>query len=424
MTLKVGAAKLDVTPPIGVMMAGYGARLTPCEGIHDPLYARALALVSGQRAAVMLSLDLAGLDISLCERIRRAVEGLTSVSRDCVVVAATHTHSGPQTGRYGADWADKGWVAQLVRKAASCAAEALRRARPTAVGYGEGDAGEVAENRREPGGPVDPRVRVLALDDLETGEPLATVVNFSMHPVVLRANNTLISADYPGYLCRFLEEWGAGVAVFLQGTCGDVRPRLRGTDDLEESFRRAERVGRIVAAEALKARDLAWDLRADVSVEARSAEYQLEVRPLPTLREVREALESVQASLASAKGPEERAQLGVRLYALRRLRFLLESRVVSGRITTTSTYVSLGSVAHLLTIPGEPLTRFGLELREELGLEHLMLVGYANDYVGYVPSAEDLRRGGYEASTPWCVLTERSVGEMLSALRGLARGGP
>ena len=47
---KAGAASVDITPPVGTPMAGYYAeRLS--QGVHDPLYAKAVVMECGGKKA-------------------------------------------------------------------------------------------------------------------------------------------------------------------------------------------------------------------------------------------------------------------------------------------------------------------------------------------------------------------------------------
>jgi len=413
MSLYVGVGKLDITPPIGVRMAGYAARLRPCEGIHDPLYVRSIVIRCENDFLVLVSLDLAGLDASICSRIKNGIASYLKLSKSSVIVTSTHTHSGPQTGRYGEDWADSSWIDQMVKKAISSTIIAASDLREALMGYGEGELYTVSENRREREGPIDPKVRVIAFNEKDSGCPIATLVNFSMHPVVLRANNTLISADYPGYLCNYLEKWEGGMTVFLQGTCGDIRPKILGGEDLDESFKRVKRVGKILAAEALKTREQIESFQECKLIRAKSIEISLNIMELPPLSNVLSEIKTIEDKMRRLKDTEELMKMNWKLYVMRRVKFLLEKRIHNGIISSTLTYVKLGDLVNLLTLPGEPLVRVGFKLREVIGSKRLVIIGYSNDYIGYIPSIEDYRKGGYEATPPWCIINECGIKELM-----------
>src|SRR5438477_9487207 len=87
---RAGVAKVDMDPPTGLPMAGYGVRYS--KGTLDPLEARVLALSDGTRTIALVTLDLCyTFDPPIMDEIRRAVRG----SVDEVVFHASHTHSGP-----------------------------------------------------------------------------------------------------------------------------------------------------------------------------------------------------------------------------------------------------------------------------------------------------------------------------------------
>ncbi|PYV89074.1 MAG: hypothetical protein DMG05_14445 [Acidobacteria bacterium] len=92
--LKAGVAKADITPPQGVLMWGYANRKSPAKGTLDPLYARVLALDAGEKRLVLVALDLGRtFGPASLERLRQTARKSNGVTY--VLVAASHTHSGP-----------------------------------------------------------------------------------------------------------------------------------------------------------------------------------------------------------------------------------------------------------------------------------------------------------------------------------------
>src|SRR3954469_16214393 len=80
-------------------MAGYSSRNKPSEGAVHDLWAKALVLEdpAGQKAA-LVTLDLCGIDRDLSIEIRDALKSRHGLGRDRVVLACSHTHSGPVVG--------------------------------------------------------------------------------------------------------------------------------------------------------------------------------------------------------------------------------------------------------------------------------------------------------------------------------------
>jgi len=421
MTIYVGVGKIDITPPIGVKMAGYAARLKNCDNIHDPLYAKSVVIKCNDAFFALVSLDLAGLDILTCSEIKDRVANYLKIPKSSIVITTTHTHSGPQTGRYGEDWVDKSWLDQMVKKAASCIVIAANNLKEALIGYGEGEIYTISENRREKEGPIDPKIRVIVFYEKISKSSIVTLVNFSMHPVVLRANNTSISADYPGYLCDYLEKWEGGTTIFLQGTCGDIRPTILGTEDIEKSFKKADKVGKILAAEALKVKEQIDNLQHCRFIRIKSVDVSLNTTEFPPLSVALRKIKTLEKEILQTDNLEKLKKINWELYAMRRLKFLLTKRIHNRLIHSILTYIEIGELVRLLTLPGEPLVRFGFRLRRLADLDDLIIVGYSNDYIGYIPSIEDYRKGGYEATIPWCILDECGIRELETEAHNLLK---
>src|SRR6478672_4527243 len=92
--LRIGAASVVITPPLGTPMAGYYfARAA--EGVHDDLFAKALVIEQGGVKAALVALDLISTTPALVKEARREIEGLTKIPGNHVMISATHAHTGP-----------------------------------------------------------------------------------------------------------------------------------------------------------------------------------------------------------------------------------------------------------------------------------------------------------------------------------------
>src|SRR5687768_14190033 len=98
-TIHAGYATIDVTLPTGTEMAGFIARTGPCEGVLDPLEARALVFEGprGNRAA-LVTCDLIAIGRHATGRIRRRIAERTGIPEGAILIHCSHTHSGPKTG--------------------------------------------------------------------------------------------------------------------------------------------------------------------------------------------------------------------------------------------------------------------------------------------------------------------------------------
>ena len=265
--LLAGAARVDVTPPPGVRMYGYGARgRNVSTGVHDPLYAKAIVLDDGARTVAWVALDLGYADKPLTRDVRAAVS--EALGFDDVFLTASHTHSGPA---FVADFptAASPWVAELRRKIAGAVVEAYGARREVRMGVAWGQV-DLGHNRRRvradgtvemfwenregvPTSPVDPAVAVVAFDTPD-GEPVATLINLAIHPVVLGPDNLDYSADFPGAMNALVERRVGGLAIFLQGAAGDINPFWDKTPLDEGAREQTRRMGEAAGAEVVRVR--------------------------------------------------------------------------------------------------------------------------------------------------------------------------
>jgi len=99
--LRAAAATVDITPPIGVLMDGYGARREPSRGVHDPLFARALVLEHRDQRCAIISCDLLGMHSSITAEVRHLASKRAGIAPDGLLLCATHNHAGPAGLRGG-----------------------------------------------------------------------------------------------------------------------------------------------------------------------------------------------------------------------------------------------------------------------------------------------------------------------------------
>ncbi|MCK4344651.1 MAG: neutral/alkaline non-lysosomal ceramidase N-terminal domain-containing protein, partial [Bacteroidales bacterium] len=231
--LRAGVAKVDITPPIGIPLAGYSIRKGPATGIHDPLYAVVVVFSDGEKKAAIISLDIIQVSQLAGDAIRDSIKAATGIPGDYVIINASHTHGSPRLKT------DIHYQNEVIRKIAGAVGIAVRRLRPVSLGYGEGEI-DFNTNRRfideegkcqgklNPEGICDRRVKILRLDDGTSPAPMAVIMHAVCHANVFRNENTEISGDFPGIAKTFVEQaFGSGTtAMFLQGCTGDIRPNL------------------------------------------------------------------------------------------------------------------------------------------------------------------------------------------------------
>src|SRR5262245_24553761 len=222
--LQVGAAKVDITPPAdaALPMSGYAGRQEGFKGIHDHIYARAIVLSDGDRQAALVSWELIGVPTAVWTELSERIARETGIPSEYLLLTAVHDHAAPSPfGIYGNDSPKS---AAYTRQLEDATVEAIRQAKahlqPATIGIGTGRA-YVNINRREyspdtgwwlgynPEGPSDKTVTVVRFDAL-SGKPIAVLINYPVHAVVMGPENYQISGDLAGATSRYVENYYRG----------------------------------------------------------------------------------------------------------------------------------------------------------------------------------------------------------------------
>ncbi|MEX2204800.1 MAG: neutral/alkaline non-lysosomal ceramidase N-terminal domain-containing protein [Myxococcota bacterium] len=419
-----GAARVDITPALGVALMGYGARVGRADSVADRLHARALALDDGPgRSLIAVSADLCLMAPEQARSIRERITAATGVAAARVLVACTHTHSGPDTGlsELLAGKPVPDWVPAVFDGIAGAAVEAWQRREPAKLGWARAEA-RIGRNRRVAEAPIDPAVDVLRVD-ARSGRPIAVLFRHSCHGTVRGHDNLAISADWPGTAAAAIESATGAVAPFLLGSHADVDPRTRGLMDPAIPGQsvglgpEAVRVlGREVADAVLESLGKA-EPEADDDMElgagtrsvrlpihlgdrtpeaarAELAQRKTEIagllgktpESLPRLGELFDLASAATRDLPAAEARHRIAQ--VRLY----IRDKTSSFFVGGRreLDVEVQVLRIGR-AVLLGLPLEPTTAVGLDWRHRIGPGGIgAVIGIANGWLRYLPHATDL----------------------------------
>ena len=422
-TLKAGFSRVDITPMLGIGMAGYYVSRT-VDGILDPLQINALAIACGEEKAVLMSVDHCGIVKAVLDPMRQHVCDVTGLPWESVYIHSTHTHTGPFLNPNPTEPLEIEYAQTVKHKLADAAVLALQDLKPAKMGYGIGQAPNIAFVRRfrmadgsvrtNPGvdnpdivapiGDVDERVSVVRFDQ-QDGKSLV-LVNFANHPDVV--GGTKISADWPGFVRQTVEKaLDDTCCIFFNGAQGDVNhvnvhPRggylndmFMDFDDVARGYKHAQYLGRVVAGGVLQAYDKVEYV--DVS-SIRCAQRMIDVPAnLPDPADLPEAKRINDLHIAGRDS--ELPYTGMMLTtvvadAARKVR--LENGPASFRMPLSG--VAIGPVV-LLGIPGEPFTGVGRALKQTEGWGLVIPTCNTNAKEGYFPMMECYKEGGYEAGS-------------------------
>ena len=400
--LKAGIAREIITPKLGGLLAGYGSD-KPSTEVHDDLTVTALTLEYGQTKTVLLSATVCLIDDDLCAKIRKQCGDAAGVPASNVIIAATHTHSGPLTSGGGdagkeearnevADYCNEILIPQCVAAVKASAAEM----KPVTVGVAKTES-KVGINRRQilpngrvilgqnPWGAYDPEMTVISFKG-EDGKPIANIVHCTAHCTAI-GNTTVISRDWAGVVIDRLEKESGAVTMFFNGMQGDVAPRMANggsTGDMKHALE----VGAVAALDAVRAYK---DIRVfrEETLSLTTGEIRLPDAPIMPLEDAEKELAKIEAAPPGRWGTGNKSLLTkvVELHA--------KGETGESYFTYDQTLVRIGPVV-LVPVPFEASSEISLRLRAYSKYGHTLALGCTNGSNSYLPSQDQICRGGYE----------------------------
>ena len=397
--LKVGVAKVVITPTEPTWLSGYGGRTKPAEGkVHD-LYAKALAFEgSGGTRFVFVTLDLGSVsDAEITIPVAKAVESKFKLPRKSLVLNVSHTHCAPEVAVerpvfHSLTAPEEAKLAAYIReqlnpKLIDLIGAALKDLAPATVTMSESSAG-FASNRRlpkdgtfvnsqNPAGITDRSVPVLKFTD-PTGKTLRAVLfGYACHNTTLSFQQ--YCGDYAGFAQEYVEAAHPGtVALFLMGCGGDQNPYPRhGPKGLEYCKQHGREL-----AEAVEKALTGTQSPVRGPLQVGYTVVTLELEPLPPTARLE----------AMAKGPAGLAQ--------RKAKYLLDQIAKQGKVELTQTCplhaVRFGNDLLFIGISGETVLDYQLMCKKKFAGPKVLVAGYCDDVFAYLPSLRVLKEGGYE----------------------------
>jgi hypothetical protein len=392
---KAGLARRAITPQEPMRMAGYAGRDKPFDSVLHDLWAKAVAFEdeSGTRV-VLVCVDLIGLTTKFCDEIGARVTERWGVPRANLVFSASHTHSGPMLAdvievmMWGVEDEHKNRIENYTRQLSDTLTEiigeALENLEPASLNFGSGQA-MFAVNRRTPTangfanayyptGPSDfdvPVLQVLSPD----GATRAVICDYACHTTTL--SGQLISGDWAGFAQLELEEKIPGAQAMVMLGCGaDQNPLPRG------EVIQAKTYGAQICTAVLRA------LAGPLQPLSGPLQVHYETIELALQPHTRAEFEARLQDESSDIWTKRHAQLMLQHY---------DAGAPLQKIEYPVQAISFGSDCILLVLSGEVVVDYSLRAKRELGIRNLIVVGYSNGIVAYIPSLRVLHEGGYEA---------------------------
>jgi len=425
--LRAGAAKVDISPEVGIQIAGDIGRRRPCTGVKEPIYARALVLEEDGARFCILSINVLAIDNPCSDEIRRRAEEQFGLAPETVMVHITQNHATPSIGNHFCrdecdlfpaehQWlrcGDERYNEPAVAGAVRAIGQALDGLTPVTVHAGRAVDGRVAFNRRyvlrdgtavchpptcsptilHAEGPTDPEVGVVTFTDAE-GRVVSALLHHTCHPCHGFGGNDVIGG-WTGAWCREMEaHFGEPcVPLVINGCCGNVHMTNHLSPDPVPDH---NRMGAMLADSARRA------LEGMTPVETAPFGWARRILPIPRREIADELLAEAKKMLADHPEPLWKDEEHVRVewdwvYAVG----IID---IADERTTSPTYpyeiqaVRLGDLV-VLSLMGEPFVEAQLRIKLESPFAFTQVAHMSNGYLGYVPTKRAFAGGGYETRT-------------------------
>ncbi len=361
---KAGAAIRIITPnPLLPVSGGIG---TPKKAVEKKgeLFVRAVVFEKRGTRIAIVSVDNLGWPSVLGNKSRALIKGILPQN---ILIGCTHTHSGPDAYGFpnekGEAFADLPYLDKCVHAMADAVNEAIAKLAPASLKIAVGDAkGQIAYNYYAPE-LYDPRcgvIQAIATSGNNAGKPIATLVNYAIHPEVIGSGRGILSPDLCGPLYNRIEAKAGGVAIFMNGAQGGMVTADNRRENAKEvnTWEECIRIGELLADEALRI--------------VSTADAQTNPTLYCTARNVSFPIESDVMKYIVKNSP-------------------LKYEVAAGdKVVTQVNLLNIGT-AQILTIPGEALPNIGFYIKRHMHAKVPLLFGLTNDAFGYMLTKVDFQ---------------------------------
>ncbi len=390
---RAGTARIKITPPLPMWLSGYAARTRPADSVLLDLWAKALVIEDGRGGrTALVTMDLIGLPANVTESVAARAKSKYGLERSQLLLNSSHTHSGPIVRPnlkvlYDLSPADEqvadNYSKKLGDDLVTVIGQAMENLAPAVLQEGHATA-DFAVNRRQatakgvqigvnPGGPGDHDVPVLKVTSPE-GRLRAVLFGYACHNTTLGGDSYSVNGDYAGFALVELEKQYPGVQAMFLELCGaDQNPSPRGTVALAEKYGKtlAEAVGATLGSNLRP-------VRPPLRTAYRGANLEF-------AQHTRKQFED------EMKGPDRfrqrRAKLVLAQYDAGHPPRGIICPVQAIRFNDDLTILALG---------GEVVVDYDLRAKREHPGQDLVVAGYSNEVMAYIPSKRVLQEGGYE----------------------------
>ncbi len=397
---KASAYKADITPPIGTLLYGYNPH-QESYSIHDRLSVTVLAISQNEKTVLLYTVEIGDINTELTDELRNSLSLKLNIPVEHILISSTHTHSAPNlSGTVGWGELNREYYDSIVYPACEKAAQnALSSLESAEIAVGTIES-LVGINRRQqnpdgsiglgqnPHGCFDKIMTVVSFRSTESKQGIFNLIHYGCHGTSAGVNHE-ITRDWSGVMIDRLENETGTLTAFWNGAIGDVGPRLT-NGETTGNISYTEELGGVAAFDAIRAYNSKGGYHSG-NLEVFIDKIKLPYKKIPSLKEV-------ESKLSAYENPES-------LINIQRLEYehykQLKEYSESGNnaspdyLVTNQTIISLGDIV-FIPFQYEIFSEISVRLREYSPYPYTLCLSCTNGYGLYLPSEDQLCRGGYE----------------------------
>ena len=395
--LFLGIAREIITPEIGGNLYGYNPDIYS-ESVNDDLTATAYAFVKNNKKALMVSVTVCSINNDLQAKLRKEISEKTGVPFGNIVLAATHTHSGPNIsggtgwGDLDENYANSIFIPALIK----VCSDAVNNLQSVTVAFAVGKS-YVGMNRRElddnnkvilgqnPWGPFNSDMTVISFKN-EQGRVVGNIISYGCHGTSAGLNHE-ITRDWSGYMTDAVEAVSGGITAFFNGPEGDIGPRISNGKTIG-NIELTKELGAVAARDALSIYNSLSEYK-DVDFDVFAGELRLPLLP-------KISLDEAEKWIAEYEGKDTWPLAKKRLQHYKNVK----QAIINGEKDEEfrmipQTLIKLGGNV-FASCPYELFSEINLRIQKMAPEYNVMVLSNANGTGGYFPTESELCRGGYE----------------------------
>ncbi len=396
--VRMGFSEVNITPVFPMELIGFDRQDNLSRGILDKLIAQIVIWDDQTQKTCIVSIDSIGFTVEKSNILREVIAGRLCTNREKVMLCFSHTHSAPDAGN------EKGYYDYVCAQVVKGIDEAMKTLAPVKAVWGIAKA-DIGINRRNQTGILDRRIGVLKIANAMTNQLRLVILRVTAHANVLTSDNYLVSADFFGATRELLEKKYDCKVMLTQGASGNVRPKYQHSDAIFMEEHPHEAMMMKKTPDILKKRfDESMDALAKMATEIEEALRAVmdSIIPEPIYRvDMFSEAQSFSADVPTMKRAGEIADEALREAGIHGTKWFeevkrLHMNQIDHQISNMEIQFFILNDGCLCGVADEVMCEISLDILQKVKNQIIFFGGYTNGCMGYLPTKEEYRKGGYE----------------------------